>query len=872
MKRLNHIHPLCLAAALVTLPLANAAGQNAYVNFEGKQTNPVRLSPDGTRLFAVNTPDARLSVFDVSNPSNPILIAEIPVGIEPVSVHPRSNDEAWVVNEVSDSVSIVSVARGIVTDTLNAKDEPSDVVFAAGRAFVTCSRNNQIRVFDANTHVELAAVSVAGLNPRALAVSPNGTKVYAAFALSGNRTTIIPPALAPPQPPPVTITNAPPQVALIVDATDTNWSQVIQYTMPDNDVVEIDTTSLAVTRYFSRVGTVNLGLAVHPVSGDLFVANTDARNLVRFEPNVRGHIVDNRVSRIAMADGTVTPFDLNPGIDFNTLPNPSALATALAQPAGIVFDASGNFMYVAAFGTDRIARIDTNGTVVARIEVGPATGATVDPRTKRGPRGLALSPSGQHLYVLNRIANTLAVLDTTTDTVVRELPVGSYDPTTTTIRNGRGFLYDAKLSGNGTVSCASCHVDAEMDFLAWDLGNPNGTMETAQVIENGNFVSRPRHPMKGPMTTQTLRGLSGLDPLHWRGDRASFLDFNGAFNSLLGGTALSGTNMSAYRSFINTIVFQPNPHQKLDRTLPTSLAGGNPAAGRTFFSTVSVMTGLFCGDCHAGAFGTDKVISSALNLKQSQAMKVPHLRDVYQKLSFSTSPGSTNLSGFGLTHDGIDGGLMAHFSINRFDPVLRNDPAKQRDLAAYLMCFDTGIAPAVGYSRTLNAVNVNNPDATNDWNVLENQPPTSIGVVVRGTIDGVQHGLLYNRTTMLYEADKTGLGPFTRAELVTRVLAGDTLTIMGVPLGSRKRMGIDRNANGVLDGDETLPLLTAVRSGTGITISWPTNSVAVVLEFTDGLSPPNWKTETSVPSLDLDRRMVAVSSTEPYRFYRLRGL
>src|ERR1043166_5535697 len=76
-----------------------------YVNFEGKQTSPIRLSPDGTRLFAVNTPDARLSVFDVTQPSNPRLIAEIPVGIEPVSVNPRNNDEVWVVNEVSDSIS-----------------------------------------------------------------------------------------------------------------------------------------------------------------------------------------------------------------------------------------------------------------------------------------------------------------------------------------------------------------------------------------------------------------------------------------------------------------------------------------------------------------------------------------------------------------------------------------------------------------------------------------------------------------------------------------------------------------------------------------------------------------------------------------------
>ena len=45
---------------------------------------------------------------------------------------------------------------------------------------------------------------------------------------------------------------------MIVDAADPFWSDVIQYTMPDNDVVEINTTTLTTNRYFARVGTVNL--------------------------------------------------------------------------------------------------------------------------------------------------------------------------------------------------------------------------------------------------------------------------------------------------------------------------------------------------------------------------------------------------------------------------------------------------------------------------------------------------------------------------------------------------------------------------------------------------------------------------------------
>src|SRR5688572_782151 len=171
---------LLFGAACSFAPMLCAAPTDAtFVNFEGKQTAPVRLSPDGTRLFAVNTPDARLSVFDTSNPSNPILIAEIAVGLEPVSVNPLNNDEVWVVNEVSDSVSVVSVSRGIVTDTLQAKDEPVDVVFAAGRAFVSCSRNNMMRVFDTVTHAEWSTIAVLGNNRRALTISPGRTRVHA---------------------------------------------------------------------------------------------------------------------------------------------------------------------------------------------------------------------------------------------------------------------------------------------------------------------------------------------------------------------------------------------------------------------------------------------------------------------------------------------------------------------------------------------------------------------------------------------------------------------------------------------------------------------------------------------------------------------
>ena len=468
----------------LTIPISAQVATGAFANFEASQTNSVRLSPDGTRLFAVNTADGRLSVFDLTNPSSPRLIAEIPVGLEPVSVNPRNNDEAWVVNQVSDSISIVSVSNRIVTDTIFVKDEPMDVVFAGSKAFVSVSRKNEIRAFDVGTHAQIGApIAVFGGNPRALAVSIDGTKIYAAFAMSGNRTTIIPTPIAPLPPPPTNLSLPPaPRQGIIVNVNDPVWNpSFIQFTMPDNDVVEINAASQTVSRYFSAVGTINLGIAVRPTNGDLFVTNTEARNLVRFETALRGHNVDNRITRITVSNGAVTAFDLNPGIDYNILPNPLALSTALAQPTAVVFDPSGDFMYVAAFGTDRVARVGLNGNVLSRIEIGSAANS----RQMRGPRGLAIKADASRLYVLNRISNTIAIVDTSSDTMLSEIPVGSFDPTPTVLREGRGFLYDAKLSGNGTGSCAACHIDGDGDVLAWDLGNPGGSLVT---------VSNPQAP------------------------------------------------------------------------------------------------------------------------------------------------------------------------------------------------------------------------------------------------------------------------------------------------------------------------------------------------------------------------------------------
>ncbi len=894
MKTVVAIH-IAVVFSLVTLAVPTFA--QTFVNFEGKQTSPVRLSPDGSRLFAVNTADNRLSVFDVSNPKNPILVAEIPVGLEPVSVNPISNDEAWVVNEVSDSVSVVSVSQRIVTDTLHVKDEPSDVVFANGYAFVSAARNNRITVFNRETHLTVTNIPVFGENPRAMCLNSNATKLYVAFALSGNRTTLVPFPQAPLQTPPLNpALPPPPRVSLIVDALDPAWnsgpSAPIKFSMPDHDVAEIDTATLAVTRYFSRVGTVNFAIAVRPGSGpgsgDLYVANTDARNLTRFEPMIRGGFVTNQISRVKISDGTITRFDLNTNFSYNAFPNLANQTNALAQPTAIAFGPSGANFFVTAFGSDRVALVDANsGFVTARIDLNPnAPGSIANPRTMRGPRGLALKP-GAALYVLNRISNTITVIDPNSRSVLREIFVGSHDPTPRVIREGRGFLYSAKLSGGGLVSCASCHIDAEMDMLAWDLGDPNGSLETNAIHVSGSKGLFPPngivsnvvfHPMKGPMTTQTMRGLAGLEPLHWRGDRTNFTHFNGAFDGLLGGGTLSASDMAAYRAYINTIVFQPNPNQNLNRTLPTTFAGGDPTAGRnafmgTNYGTLGGFINLRCNTCHSVPTGSDRGFTPAQALEEPQDFKVPQLRNIYQKMRFTNSPGAQSLLGFGLTHDGMDPSLFAFLSRPVFG-LFANDAVVKRNLSAFVQCFDTGTAPAVGYARTLTATNVASLSVSNDWSLLEAQTVggTNIDLIVKGLVDGQRRGFVFVVASNVYRADKQSLAPLTRSALVGKVTAGGVLTVMGVPPGTGTRLGVDQNANGILDGDEPLPALRISRSATNALITWGTNASGFVLEAASALPPINWSADTSLRGIWGAEFTVTNSMTATNRFFRLKQL
>lgn len=768
--------------------------QAPYTNFESTVVHPVRVSADGSRLYAALPSGDRLAVFSLVDPQEPVLLREIPVGLRPASVAIRTSTEVWVCNLLSDSVSVVDTERGIVLDTLRIGDEPSDIVFASGKAFVTEATRDRVRVYDAITRQSLGNIDLFGKEPRALAVDGSGQRVYALSRRSGNGTTLLKTSLAPLPPAPTNPALPPaPQTGLIVRAADPAYAAQLPFTLPDLDVFEIDAGSQTVLRSFARVGTTNFDLVVHPQTGVLWVANSDARNMVRFVPNLRGHVVDHRLTTILPAGaGTVVPFDLNAGISYTQLPDPQALAATLADPTGLALDTSGNQLYVAAQGSDRIGVIDLQlGVVVDRIELSGTGGAIVNTAQKRGPRALALHPGGGFLYSWNKLTESLSVIATGSRTVVHELPIGTHDAEPAAVRAGRKFLYDAKLSGNGTISCASCHIDGEEDGLAWDLGDPSGQLSTIPVAFQQGAVAGgpppanfpPIHPMKGPLMTQPLRKLEGR--LHWRGDLASFADFNATFPSLMGGSLLAAPDLSTFGQWAASVVYPPNPNQNLDRTRTPAQQQGLQAFSSGVVSCIS---------CHVQPSGSNGMVRDQPQ-GTFQPMKIAPLRNYYRKSGLSKSGGQPLKMGFGLFKDGEAGVLQDIGGMG--GGGTGTPPAAQ-----LLLAWDTGTAPAVGLQVQMDAASALQSTTTTNLALLEARALTGeLDLVVKGQLDGLPTGFWFQTGQGLYRPDRAQGVQRSRAELLQFASQGRLIAQATGVMPGEGTLAIDRDGDGVLDGD-----------------------------------------------------------------------
>jgi DNA-binding beta-propeller fold protein YncE len=925
--------------------------ESSFTAFESGQVRPLALSPDGTTLFALNTPDNRLEIFRVGDQSlKPV--GSVPVGLEPVALAVRNSQEVWVVNHLSDSVSVVHIddnGSGRVTRTLLVGDEPRDIVFAGpdkSRAFITTAHRGQntgrdpqlttpgvgradVWVFDADqlsntlAGVPLTVLTLFTDTPRALAVTPDGSTVYAAGFYTGNGTmtlndAVVERGIAAPftrvYPGPTTNHAGEPQpkVGLIVkydgshwvDELGQQWDDMVPFSLPDRDVFTIDANAnppaAKTDGDFCGVGTTLFNMVVNPANGKVYVSNLEAMNHNRFEgegiysngQTVRGHLAESRITVLGPQQ-SVTPRHLNKHIDYSRccapIPNPEN-EKSVAFPLDMAITQDGKTLYVAAFGTSEVARYDTGELEEDRFVPDSAAQIHV---SGGGPSGLALDEKRGLLYVLTRFDNSISIINTATGREIKH--VAMFNPEPKHIVEGRRFLYDAAYtSSHGDSACASCHIFGDMDALAWDLGDPDGdegenpgpfrTPPQLGAIILGHETNQHYRPMKGPMTTQSLRGLDNHGPLHWRGDRTggndanalpnsgpsvqpnggifdedkAFRKFNVAFPGLVGRhEMLPADEMQKFADFILELTYPPNPIRNLDNSLTPE-----QQAGRDFYFKTEPSDSFFaCNGCHVldrngnaefaevkkpGFFGTDGHSSFD---RTNQFFKVPHLRNMYQKVGmFGMAPQSNStestfflpranvgdmgpqIRGFGFGPDGSVDTLFRFLSAQTFarslfadetDPSDTRTPVEKalaginvgnpggfdfgpagiterRNVEAFLLAFDTNLFPIVGQQVTLNQSNAELAASRIDLLIAQAEA-NACDLVAKNRYTG----FLYLGNGQ-FQPSSQDMPALSDGELrASAAQPGGDLTYTCVPPGSGLRIGIDRDNDGVLDNDET---------------------------------------------------------------------
>jgi len=903
------VHLAAIGLAVLAMAAPATAAAPSFYNFESGPVRPLALSRDGKTLVAVNTPDDRLEIFRVGD-EGLSHTGSVPVGMEPVAVAMRSNREAWVVNHLSDSVSIVRLdGHPRVVKTLLVGDEPNDILFAGpkrGRAFITSAHRGQnspfprseynkpgvgradVWVFDA-AHTggglggkPITVLSLFGDKPRALAATPDGKTVYAAVFHSGNRTTSLHQdqvcdggvdggpcdvfGLKMPGGLPAPNENhqgvAGPEVGLIVafdpdfigangdkggwtDELGRDWSEAVAFDLPDHDVFAIDAMAKvpAQSDVYSSVGTILFNMAVNPKSGALYVSNTDANNRVRFEgpgkyatgkkvagepTTVRGHIHEARITVIK--DGAVSPRHLNKHIDYAQMSPPHDVKDkSLATPLDMQITRDGKTVYLAAFGSAKIGVFDAHELETGSFE--PSASSHIE-LPGGGPSGLVLDEKRDRLYVLTRFDNTLNAVDLARRSVVQRAALHNPEPPSVVV--GRPFLYDARMtSSNGEASCSSCHIFGDMDDLAWDLGDPDGSLSPNPNPVAVKGQSPPFHPVKGPMTTQTFRGLQNTGPLHWRGDRtggndeppgepldsyAGFQAFNVAFGGLVGREEgqFSYADMRKFTEFGMQITPPPNPIRKLDNSLREDEARGvdlyNAFPGPDF---------VMCDTCHElnpgkGLFGT---AGKSNGVDLSQEFKTPQLRNVYQKIgkfgmranSFFINDDNGHrgpqIRGYGFIHDGSIDTIFRFFRANQFRRFehLGGDPTR-RDAEAFIMAYPTHLAPIVGQQVTLDArssaavgerIDLMVARASTDFVMMGAPGAKECDLVAHYADSKSSKGFIRRNDGLFHPADAgQALSDAALRALVTR---SGSITYTCAPPGSGERKAVDRDEDGRLD-------------------------------------------------------------------------
>ena len=529
------------------------------------------LSPDGRLLYVVCQASDELRVVDIQSGK---VVSAVPVGHVPRGiVLSRDGRQIYVTNAWSDTLSVIDAISLKVARTLPTGFEPTGIVSdRSGETLYVANRlSNDISVIDASTGQEIKRL-LAGRGASYLALSADGKWIYG--------THIYPNAGA-------------------------------FRSQPNSEITIIDTARQAVVE---RKGLPNVAGVFHiALSGDgrLGVATQlRPKNLVPLAHVEHGWAFGNSLTVFGDdVGGTVqVPID--------------ELDRYYALPWGVAITPDKSKIFVSTAGSENVTVIDARkllrfvhirrqpfvndlsasaNYVTARIPVG------------RNPRGVLLSPDGKRLYVANRLDDNISVIDTSSERVISTIDLGG-PKTINAVRHGEQIFFTADYAFQGQFGCASCHLDATIDGLQWDL-EPDGFGK--DIVDN-----------------RSLENLAGTEPFKWNGGNPDMPTECGPRTEkyFYRSQSYNSQELTDVVTFVYSLPYRPNRYRLPNGELTPAQERGKAIFERTTYKNGDpIPEKNQCAYCHSGPKYTNQRlfdVGTGKSTDRSPLIDVPQLPNI----------------------------------------------------------------------------------------------------------------------------------------------------------------------------------------------------------------------------------------------------
>lgn len=455
-----------LGAAIGSICLMTASLSAAET---GKYVGPtgVAAAPDGKSLFVVASDSGQILVVDVESSK---IVRAIPCATAPTGAALSEDGTKLYVTCAGPKgvVCVVEVATGKIEATIPVGHTPgAPVLLADGKRLFVCNRfNNDVSVIDVASRRETARVP-AVREPVGSAATPDGRWVFVAnllpldpadsYNVAAEVTVINTESLESSR---IRLPNGSTSVHQICMAPRGDYAYVThilsRYQMPTTQLERgwMNTNALSVIDVAQRqllntvlLDDIDLGAAI-----PWGVATMDEGKKI-----VVSHASTHELSVID-AEGLLSKL--------NAMPKTIDEAKAAGR-----YDLHGSYASIVAADVpnDLAYLVDLRRRIPLQ-RGGPWGLAEDEGPLVNGPRGLAVI--GTRVYAALYFSDALAVVDLEDKAYypVKLIPLGP-QPTLTIQRRGEMLFHDGTLCFQHWQSCASCHPDARVDALNWDLLN-----------------------------------------------------------------------------------------------------------------------------------------------------------------------------------------------------------------------------------------------------------------------------------------------------------------------------------------------------------------------------------------------------------------